>query len=492
MTPHAESTDQAGDDYTPRAGTPATPYANGSSHPGRNRTAKNSLLKPVSKDDIHDLVCVGFGPASLAIAVALNDALDGSDPALSMPGAQSSPPKVCFLEKQGDFAWHAGMLLPGAKMQITFIKDMATLRNPRSQFTFLNYLHQNNRLVEFTNLSTFLPQRIEYEDYMRWCASHFRDAVDYDQEVIAVTPEKSVNVNGRTSVQTFVVTSKNTKTGWISARRTRHVLIAAGGKPSIPQSLPQSHPRVLHSSQCAHATARLLTDPQHPYKVAVIGGGQSAAEIFDNIQSQYPNSRTSLIIKGAALRPSDDSPFVNEVFNPSRVDDIYRQTPSKRTAAIAQDRSTNYGVVRIELLEKIYEHLYTQRIRCSSESEWPHRILPHRTVTWISDSPTLQDGVRLHIENASGDFFVDEQSSPRQETLDVDVVFVATGYKRDTHEDILKDARFLMAGGDEEGKKWTVRRDYRVEVDQSLVSPEAGIWLQGCNESTHGVSTSYS
>lgn len=34
-----------------------------------------SLLLPTSPDELYDLVCVGFGPASLAIAVALHDAL---------------------------------------------------------------------------------------------------------------------------------------------------------------------------------------------------------------------------------------------------------------------------------------------------------------------------------------------------------------------------------------------------------------------------------
>ena len=97
---------------------------------------EDTLLKRYSDDELHDLICVGFGPASLAIAVALYDALESKDPML-----RSHDPKVRFLERQEKFAWHAGMLLPRSKMQISFIKDLATLRNPRSRFTFLNYLH---------------------------------------------------------------------------------------------------------------------------------------------------------------------------------------------------------------------------------------------------------------------------------------------------------------------------------------------------------------
>ncbi len=126
-----------------------------------NGAPQSSLLQRSGDDEVADLVCVGFGPASLAIAIAMHDALEAKDPLVTR-----RQPKVRFVERQERFAWHAGMLLNGAKMQITFVKDLATLRNPRSQFTFLNYLHNKNRLVQFTNLGTFLPQRIEYEDYM--------------------------------------------------------------------------------------------------------------------------------------------------------------------------------------------------------------------------------------------------------------------------------------------------------------------------------------
>ena len=303
MTPHATSlSDHLGDTHGPGADfTSRLLSDNGDlEHSGTNR----SHLRPVRENDLHDLICVGFGPASLAIATALHDALDMSK---ELPSLHGKPPKVAFLERQEQFQWHSGMLLEGAKMQISFLKDMATFRDPKSEFTFLNYLHKHDRLVQFTNLSTFLPQRVEYEDYMRWCASWFNDVVEYNREVIEVIPEKTAN--GSAQVESFLVISRDTKTRELSRRRTRHVLIAVGGKPNIPDNIPQSHPRVIHSSQYAHTVPRILKDQQFPYRVAVIGGGQSAAEIFDNLQGNYPNSRTTLLVRDAALRPSDDSPL---------------------------------------------------------------------------------------------------------------------------------------------------------------------------------------
>lgn len=271
----------------------------------RNNHSHLGRSKP---DELHDLICVGFGPASLAIAIALHDALDTPDPKTAVSHVPGHIPKVAFLERQPHFAWHAGMILPGAKMQITFIKDLATLRNPRSEFTFLNYLHKKGRLLQFTNLSTFLPQRIEYEDYMRWCAGWFDDAVHYSQDVIEVAPGP-INDTSSEKVSYFTIKSRNIKTGEITERRARHVVIAAGGKPDIPKIFPTNHQRIVHSANYATALPRLLPDTQKPCEIAIVGSGQSAAEVFHNLQKQYPNSRTRLLIRGSCLRPSDDSPL---------------------------------------------------------------------------------------------------------------------------------------------------------------------------------------
>lgn len=258
--------------------------------------ARTSNLAASDLDSVHDLVCCGFGPASLAIAVAIHDSLEN--------GSLKKAPNVLFLEKQPQFAWHAGMLLPGAKMQISFLKDMASLRDPRSHFTFLNYVHKNGRLLDFINLDTFLPARTEYEDYLRWCASHFDDVVRYNSQVVSVSPEEDVN-----GVKTFTVVERNAKTGAVSTHRARNVVLAIGGQASIPKPLPQQNPRVIHSSQYAYLMPKILSDRNAPVKVAVIGGGQSAAEIFNNVSNLYPNSKTYLVMKSEFLKPSDDSPL---------------------------------------------------------------------------------------------------------------------------------------------------------------------------------------
>ncbi|KAF1987352.1 hypothetical protein K402DRAFT_354272 [Aulographum hederae CBS 113979] len=476
MAPHANSPTLLGGDgfHSPQS-------QDGRKREGSLAHETHSHLIHTDSNELHDLICVGFGPASLAIAVALHDALELPQfPQLDLQ--RGIPPKVAFLERQEHFNWHAGMLLEGARMQITFLKDMATQRNPRSHFTFLNYLYQNDRLIHFTNLNTFLPQRVEFEDYLRWCASHFDDVAEYSQDVLEVRPEKSRKDGNKVDV--FSVTSRNMSTGKVTTRRTKHVIIATGGKPCVPKPFPQSHPRVIHSSQYGLLINRVLKNREHPYRIAVVGGGQSSAEIFESLTANFPNAKTSLIIKGTALRPSDDSPFVNEIFNPDRVDGVFSRPASTRAAAIASDRNTNYGVVRIELLERLYETLYMQRLHHESEEDWLYRILPNRTVTRVDDLSSKDNRVRLTIRNN------EDSHNPVTEDMDCDLVIVAAGYLRNAHEQLLHGARGLLPGGDAPEKTWSVSRDYRVEFEHGTVSLNAGVWLQGCNEATHGLADS--
>ena len=172
------------------------------------------------------------------------------------------------------------------------------------------------------------------------------------------------------------------------------------------------------------------------------------------------------------------------MFNPERVDPFYGQSLDGRSRAITADRATNYGVVRLVLIESIYYDQYLQKIQNPNEQEWQHRILSSRHVTSVEqDQP--EGRLRLHIGSSSTSSTT--KISEDQKTLEVDAVMVATGYIRNAHESMLQGVQHLRP---EKQDKWSVNRDYRVDMDQTKVSPDAGIWLQGCNERTHGLSDS--
>ncbi|CAM5522064.1 lysine N(6)-hydroxylase/L-ornithine N(5)-oxygenase family protein [Streptomyces tanashiensis] len=112
---------------------------------------------------VYDVVGVGFGPANLALAIAVEEYNEQAAPGEELTAV--------FLEKQPNFGWHRGMLLPDATMQVSFLKDLATMRNPLSRFGFVPYLHDRGRLVDFINHKMLFPTREEFHDYLQWAAN---------------------------------------------------------------------------------------------------------------------------------------------------------------------------------------------------------------------------------------------------------------------------------------------------------------------------------
>ncbi len=176
--------------------------------------------------------------------------------------------------------------------------------------------------------------------------------------------------------------------------------------------------------------------------------------------------------------------IIHTALDPCQVDRFYKLPPDIRAASISSCRDTNYGVVQLDLLEQIYGKMYQQRLYYSCEEERPLKILSSWRVARVED-PSSGKALRLVLESTIGAGKTSQSLGER--VLEVDLVVVATGYHRDGHEELLRSARHLMPGGDTPGKRWTVSRDYRAQLDDRKVSQSAGVWLQGCNEDTHGV-----
>ena len=146
---------------------------------------------------------------------------------------------------------------------------------------------------------------MEYDDYLRWAADHFRNVVDYNYSVQTVKSGPTDPATG--AVKYFEVWSVDRSTGSITNKRAKHVVSAVGGRPNMPKCLDSGHPRVIHSSQYVTSISEGFSAGANPKAVAVIGAGQSAAEIFQDTARRFEKS--TLIIRGLALRPSDDSPL---------------------------------------------------------------------------------------------------------------------------------------------------------------------------------------
>ncbi|QFZ84113.1 SidA/IucD/PvdA family monooxygenase [Variovorax paradoxus] len=392
---------------------------------------------------IHDLIGVGFGPSNVALAIALEEKRHGSKPLDAL-----------FIERQPCFAWHPNMLLDQAHMQISFLKDLATLRNPSSRFTFVNYLHEKGRLTDFINLKSFFPSRHEFNDYLGWAAGQFEDACRYGEEVFDVQPEKQGG-----EVQLLRVHSR-TADGRVQERLARNLVVSIGGVPHIPEGFRglRDDPRVFHSSSYLKDMA------QHPHarRVAIVGAGQSAAEIFMDLQGRPGAPQVDLVMRARSIRPSDDSPFVNEVFNADFTDYMFSQGRDVRAALLDEFSQTNYAVADLDLIQQIYKVFYDQKVACGTRL----RMLRQHDVRSVR---AANDGIHLTL------FDRDVQ---RESTVRYDAVVLATGYARDQHKDLLAPLAPYIGSYD-------VDRCYRLKATPDF---HPGIYLQGACEDSHGLS----
>lgn len=395
----------------------------------------------------YDVLGIGFGPSNLALAIALEETARETGMAC----------KACFVERQPCFTWHGGMLLPGSDMQISFLKDLVSLRDPTSPLTFVNYLHKQGRLEDFANCKTFYPSRVEFNDYLRWVAARFEDRCSYGEEIVAVEPVRSGDM-----VQSLRVVSRDAS-GRESVRHARSIVVAVGGVPHVPQLFAplREHPSLLHSSRYLERIGGRGLE-RRGARIAVVGGGQSAAEITVDLHGRFPGATIDLIFRGHALKPSDSSPFVNEIFHPSYTDFIYEQPAPRRSAIVSTFRNTNYAVVDPDLLEALHKILYQQKV----EGEARLSLLPRSEIESVEASGS---GIAL----ASVDRYAE---IVRRETYDA--VILATGYERSARHRFLEPvARYVEDAG--------LDRDYRLPM-RSGFAPQ--IYLQGYSELSHGLS----
>ncbi|MCX7217570.1 MAG: lysine N(6)-hydroxylase/L-ornithine N(5)-oxygenase family protein [Burkholderiales bacterium] len=394
----------------------------------------------------YDMVGVGFGPSNLALAIALDAMRQASAGALTH----------CFIERQPQFTWHGDMLLPGTDMQISFLKDLVSLRDPTSPYSFINYLRRHNRLEAFINQKTFFPSRIEFNDYLRWSAGHFEQDCHYGESVTRVVPEYQ-----GADVVALQVHSADAA-GRERQRRTRSLVFAPGGRPFIPASFAKHRdPRIIHSSRYLSEIARQPLDATGAPALAVVGGGQSAAEIFLDLVARYPNAKVDLILRGSALKPSEDGPSINHIFDPDYTDYFFGQPEQVRHSLLAEFRHTNYAVVDSDLIERISAMLYAQRVLGQERL----RVLSSSTIEQLQCD---QHGISIYLQQAG---------APQIRQLAYQRVIVATGYQRDTSQALLAELEHELEG-------FTIGRNYQLAAPPHVQTP---IFVQGSSETTHGL-----
>ncbi|MEV4707049.1 lysine N(6)-hydroxylase/L-ornithine N(5)-oxygenase family protein [Actinoplanes sp. NPDC049316] len=398
-----------------------------------------------------DVVGIGFGPSNLALAVAVSEHNDGAGPG----GAVTAR----FLERQAAFGWHRGMLLDDATMQVSFLKDLVTLRNPTSEFSFLRYLHSRGRLVDFINHKSLFPLRVEFHDYFAWAAEQVADQVTYDAEVLSVTPVQ----DAAGDVTAVDVLSR--RDGRLVTHRARNLVVGTGLRPRLPDGVTAS-PRIWHTSDLLHHLPGVRD--ARPRRFVVVGAGQSAAEAVATLHTEFPDAEVYAVFSRYGYSPADDSSFANRIFDPDAVDEFYRAPEDVKQLLMDYHGNTNYSVVDIDLINDLYRRAYQEKVLGRERL----RILNVSRLTQVTDGP---GGVTATVQSLlTGDVT----------TLEADVVVCATGYHQADPYAVLGDLGGLCLR-DAQGRP-QVGRDYRAATDPRV---RVGVYLQGGTEHSHGITS---
>ena len=309
----------------------------------------------MDEERIYDVVGVGFGPANLSLAVALEEEAE-------RPGGADLD--RLFLEARTSPCWHPGMLIEDSLIQITVLKDLATVRNPCSRFTFLNYLKEKDRLFEFLNLRDLFPSRVEFNDYLCWAADKLAEHVRYGRRVRSIEP---VEEDGDGRVRLVRVSVERAHDDGVETVLARNVVVATGGRKWLPDGieLPTEEPDGRPGLPRLRVHAPDGPGVPRPAGQPAPGGGRLRPERRRAVLEparRYPNADVTAAVRRFGYKPVDESDFTNQVFFPSMTDFFYDLPETKRKDVVDSFRDVNYAVVDAPLIQKIYRHLYDERV----------------------------------------------------------------------------------------------------------------------------------
>lgn len=401
----------------------------------------------LGKSKLVDILGIGFGPSNLSLAIAIEESNQ----------KKSGKEKLTaqFLEAKSEFSWHKGMLLPNATMQISFLKDLVSLRTPTSPYSFVSYLHEKQRLVDFVNLKTFFPSRKEYHDYLVWAAKRISIPVSYGVAARHIDWQ-----SGCFTVKTFL-TGDEDAAGMIFAR---NIVIGMGYQPVLPEGVLPSA-RVFHNHNLLSSIAALPSRPSRRF--LVVGAGQSAAEVIAYLHETYSDAEIHASLRRFGYSMADDTPYVNRIFNPASVDEFYTAPAELKKQLLAYHWPANYSAVDSDLINELYRREYSELIDKS------RRLYIHKT-TSVSQIEEDADGVNIVISDIGG---------RHSQKIRVDALIFATGFRPFDMRDMLGPSINADIAFDE--NQPIVNRDY------SLPLPDISgkIHLNGSVEHSHGLTS---
>ncbi len=277
-----------------------------------------------------DLLGVGLGPFNLGLAALLDE----------QPEVQA-----VFFDAKPAFEWHPGMLIEGTTLQVPFLADLVTMVHPRSRFSFLEYLNEQNRLYQFYFYEKFHIPRREYNHYCQWTASQL-DSCRFGWKVESVSPKND---------QWWTVHVRSIPSGAVEIHEARNIVMGIGTKPVFPpvEGL-ENNGSVFHSAS--------FLDKQQECRdarsITVVGSGQSAAEIFETLlNSKSEEQKLNWFTRSRGFFPMEYSKLGLEHFSPDYTNYFYSLSQETKDRTL-EKQDLLYKGISTETIANIYNALY--------------------------------------------------------------------------------------------------------------------------------------
>ncbi|WP_101841818.1 lysine N(6)-hydroxylase/L-ornithine N(5)-oxygenase family protein [Halobacillus sp. Marseille-P3879] len=366
---------------------------------------------------VYDVIGIGIGPYNLGLAALLDETELSS----------------LFFDDTPRLEWHPGMLIDGADLQVPFLADLTTFANPKSPYTFMNYLHEHNRMFPFYFHKHFKIPREEYNHYLQWVSQQL-SGLHFNHPVVDV-----IDHNDHYEVVALDKDSNQTESHY-----SKHVVLGTGSKPLILEGmddLPSED--VIHTSRYLFEKKNLLQSKH----VTVVGSGQSALEVFLDLleEQKRKDMELTLLSRTGGLFQLDQAKFAQEFFTPEYVDYFHSLSFEQR-----QKNLETLGALRKGIDPETLTRLYTQ--------------LYHKTVAGRKSHVLINPMTEVKAVERSGSGYnlKCEQLQEEQEfNYHTDKVILATGYKPNIPDWFMK--RFGEKIKWEDERSFKVTRDYQLE-----------------------------
>jgi lysine N6-hydroxylase len=386
-----------------------------------------------------DYLGIGIGPFNLGLAALLA-------PVKDLNGI--------FVDSRAEFNWHPGLMLAGTRLQTPFMADLVTMADPTSAYSFLNYAKQNGHLYSFCIRENLFLLREEYNAYCQWVVKQLTN-------LTFATSVQQIHFDQEHKI--FRVLVQNEKSKSRTIYRTKKIILGTGTSPVIPDAFSSVASIACHSGEYKYQRENILRKK----KILLIGGGQSAAEIFCDLLQQRPEHGFQLhwITRSPEFFPLEYNKLTLEYSTPDYLRYFLSLTPATRKSRLQQQAHLYKGINR-DLLDSIFDLLYEQSLK----ERIPVKL--HANAELLS--------ANMHASNTWADFHFVQHEQNKSFCLQADAVIFATGYGYKTPA-FLTPIKSLI--------RWDEKSIPKPEANYSVDLSGNSIFAQNIGLETHGFVT---